>query len=251
MRKKDLFDYLKKPTKKEFRETDCVDDFYGIPKLNIPKYFLFSASKDYLINDSIVNYNNEVIVAKTYYSFVKKHLKLYKETNDESYDFWARKFMEQTIKQMYSIYDKSMHIVNYMYNLQVVVDINFKKNVREELKKIDREFYRKINSVYSRLYNDKYKNLIRDDITHNMSQLFLRYIPIYNKDGATSWKIEEGISIDEVLRIIKEISELLEEQSQLIIEKLQEFYPKKGTKEYFEKLKKKREELNEKLRIKK
>lgn len=80
-----------------------------------------------------------------------------------------------------------------------------------------------------------------------MSRLFLRYIPIYNEDGKTSWKIEEGISIDEALNIIKEISVLLEEQSQLIIEKLQEFYPKKGTKEYSEKLKKKREELNEKL----
>lgn len=78
MRKKDLFNYLKKPTIKEFRKKDCIDDFYGIPKLNIPKYFLFSSSKDYLINDSIVNYNNEVIVVKTYYSFVKKHLNLYK-----------------------------------------------------------------------------------------------------------------------------------------------------------------------------
>lgn len=247
MKKKDLFDYLKKPTKKEFREDDYIDSFFGIPMLNIPKYFLFSSSKDYLINDSIANYNNEVLVAKIYYSFAKKHLKLYEETKDESYDFWARKFMEQTIKELYSIYDKSMHIVNYMYNLQVKADINFKKNIKTKLKEIDSYFYRRIKSIYSRLYNDKYKNLIRDDITHNMSQLFLRYIPVYNEDGTTSWRIEEGISVDEVLDIIKEISNLLEEQSQLIIEKLQEFYPPKGTKEYSEKLKKKREELNEKL----
>lgn len=251
MRKKDLFDYLEKPTKREFRENDYIDSFFGIPKLNIPKYFLFSTAKDYLINDSIVNYNNEVLVAKIYYSFAKKHLKLYQENKNEYYDFLARKFMEQTIKELYSIYDKSMHIVNYMYNLQIKTDIDFKKNVRVELKKIDSHIYRRINSIYSQLYNDKYKNLIRDDITHNMSQLFLRYIPIYNEDGKTSWKIEEGISIDETLNIIKEISVLLKEQSQLIIKKLQEFYPKKGTKEYFEKLKRKREELNEKLRIKK
>lgn len=122
-----ILDYIKKPTNKEFRENDCIDSFFGIPKLNIPKYFLFSSAKDYLINDSIVNYNNEVIVAKIYYSFVKKHLKLYEKNKDESYDFLTRKFMEQTIKELYSIYDKSMHIINYMYNLQVKADIDFKK----------------------------------------------------------------------------------------------------------------------------
>ena len=243
-----ILDYIKKPTNKEFREKDCIDAFFGIPKLNIPKYFLFSSAKDYLINDSIVNYNNEVIVAKIYYSFVKKHLKLYEKNKDESYDFLTRKFMEQTIKELYSIYDKSMHIINYMYNLQVNADIDFKKNVRTKLRKVDSHFYSSINSVYSRLYNDKYKNLIRDDITHNMSQLFLRYIPIYDENGTTSWRIEEGISIEEALKVIIEISILLEEQVKLITEKLQEFYPKKGTKEYSEKLKKKREELNEKLR---
>ncbi len=250
MKEKDLFDYLKKPTKKEFRESDYIDSFFGIPMLNIPKYFLFSSSKDYLINDSIANYNNEVLVAKIYYCFAKKHLKLYEKNKEESYDFWTRKFMEQTIKQMYSIYDKSMHIVNYMYNLQVEADINFKKNVREKLKRLDRKFYHRINSIYSRLYNDKHKNLIRDDITHNISQLFFRYIPIYEEDGKTGWTTEKGMDIDETLSIIKEISSLLTEQSELIIEKLQEFYPKKGTKEYSEKLKKKREELNEKLRKK-
>ena len=247
MRKKDLFNYLKKPTIKEFRKKDCIDDFYGIPKLNIPKYFLFSSSKDYLINDSIVNYNNEVIVVKTYYSFVKIHLNLYKETGDEYYEFWARKFIEQTIKQMYSIYDKSIHIINYIYDLQVEPNIDFKKNVKEKLKQLDHKFYLKIKSVYSRLYGNKYMNLIRDDITHNMSQLFFRYIPIYRKDGKTSWRTEEEMKIKQALNIIKEISELLEEQYNMIIEKLKEFYPKKGTKEYYEKLKIKRIELNKKL----
>lgn len=55
------------------------------------------------------------------------------------------------------------------------------------------------------------------------------------------------MKIKQALNIIKEISELLEEQYNLIIEKLKEFYPKKGTKEYYEKLKIKRIELNKKI----
>ena len=169
---KDIYDYLKKPTKKEFKNDKFIDDFFGIPKLNIPKCFLFSSAKDYLINNSINNYNDDVLMIKIYYVYAKKHMKLYNKKSKEEYNFLARKFYEQTIKQMYSVYDKSLHIINYVYDLNIEADINFKINIKKELKEKDSKIYKRVKSIFSRLYDDKY--VIRDDATHNGSCLFFR-----------------------------------------------------------------------------
>ena len=45
----------------------------------------------------------------------------------------GKKYIEQTITELYSIYDKSIHIINYLYDLKVIPDIDFKQNVREKL----------------------------------------------------------------------------------------------------------------------
>lgn len=236
--KKDLFDFVIVPTKNEFRKKNCIDNIYGIPKLKISSSSFFLDSKGYLINDAIVNYNNEVFVAKVYLAYIKKYHKYYKKKKDEEYSFWTKKYIEQTIKELYSIYDKSIHIINYLYDLRIEPNIDFKKNVRDALKQIDKEFYDKINSVYSRLYGDQYKNIIRDDITHNMSNLFIRYVPKYEENKKTVWKVEEAISIDEGIQIIESICKLLEENKIIIINKLSELFPAKNTKEYQEKQKK-------------
>lgn len=240
---KDLFTSFVTPLKREFREADCIDDFFGIPKLNIPNN-IFVPAEDYLLNNAIINYNNEVIMAKTFYAFVKKYKKLYDEEKKEDYDFWMRKFIEQTIKELYSIYDKSMHIINHLYELQVSPSYDFKKEVKLRLQQKDSKFYDKIKKIYYKLY-DKNKNCVRDDITHNISRLFFRFVPVYKEDGKTSWKTEEPISIEDANNMIKNISGELKKQLDMITKKISEKYPPKGTKEY----EKKKKELQEKIKI--
>lgn len=235
---KDLFEFVIIPTKNEFRRKNCIDNIYGIPKLDIHPSYFSTNSKDYLINDAIVNYNNEVFVAKVYFAYIQKYHKYYKKKKNEEYSFWTKKYIEQTIKELYSIYDKSLHIINYLYDLRIEPTINFKKDVRDSLKKINRVFYEKINSIYSRLYGDKYKNLLRDDITHNMSSLFSKFVPIYEENKKTKWKIEEAISISEGINIIENICDLLEENKNIIVNELGVFFPPKNSKEYQEKQRK-------------
>lgn len=232
---KDLFNYIVTPTEKEYRKINVIDDIYGIPRLIIPKSMIFIHPQDYLIDDAIVNYNNEIVVAKSFYASMIKYQKYYKKTKVDYYDFWSRKYAEQTIKELYSIYDKSMHILNYLYDLKIKPDLDFKNKVRNGIKIKDKKFYRKINSIYSRLYGDLEKNSVRDNITHNFSDMFYRYSPKYENGNPTGWYVEEPISYDEYKSLIDDICKLLSENKKCIIDKLSEIYPPEGS----EKLRKK------------
>lgn len=235
--KKDLFDYIITPTDREYRKENIIDDISFIPRLIIPNNAYFMNHRDYLINDAIVNYNNETVVAKMFYANMMKYEKYYEKTKDENYDFWARKYGEQLIKELYSIYDKSIHIVNYLFDLKVLPDLNFKKNVRELLKNEDKTFYKVFIKVFSKLYG-KSNNVIRDDITHNFSNLFFRYVPNYDDNKETGWYIEESLSFEDYKNKIDEICLLLVENRNIIINKLASIYPQKGTKEYEEQCRK-------------
>ena len=240
---KDLFDYIIQPTDKEYRKENIIDQMSFIPKLNIPNNSYFMNHHDYLINDAIANYNNETVVAKMLYANMIKYAKYYDKTNNENYDFWSRKYGEQLIKELYSIYDKSVHVINYLFDLKVVPDLDFKKNVRLKLKNEDNAFYKKFNKVYSKLYV-KSKSTIRDDITHNFSNLFFRYNPVYEEDKETGWYIEESLSFNDFKNIIDEICSLLAENKNIIVNEIASMYPQKGTKEYEEICKKNREQAN-------
>ena len=248
---KDLFDYIVVPTNKEYRKINSIDDIFGIPKLNICNTSFFIKPYEYLINDAIVNYNDEIVVAKVFYANMIKYEKYYKKRKDNKYDFWARKYGEQTIKELYSIYDKSMHIFNYLFDLKIEPDGCFKENVRNKIKELDKNVYKKIKSVYSRLYGDKYKNVIRDDVTHNISCFFVRYVPKYEDGKPTGWYVEKPLSYEEYKKIIDDICNLLAENKQIIIDKLNEVYSKKGTKLYYENVQKDKEKLEELLNGKK
>ncbi len=245
---KDLFTSFVTPLKKEFREEDCIDDFLGIPKLNIPN-IVIPPARDCLLNDAIINYNNEIVVAKVFYVFARKYKKLYEEKSNEDYDFWMRKFMEQTIKELYSIYDKSMHIINYLYDLQVKQRIKFSKKIMQSLKDKDAEFYSKVNDIYNTLY-DNDKNGVRNDITHNISCLFPS-IDLVIKDGRTSWIRKEAMTIEQADNMIEEISVALKKQMTIITNKIYEKYPKKDEKELKEFIKKHQDEMNQKLGLNK
>lgn len=215
------------PTKEEIEKENCVDGLYNVYTLNIPKASIFFGSYNFLINDAIINYKNEVIVAKFYYACIVKYYEAYKKNKCENYEFWLRKYIEQEIKELYSIYDKSMHIINRLYNFNLRPDFHFKETIREKLKKVDKKKYRKINSVFSRLYGDDYKYILRDDITHNISSMFDKLNPVYNNGIVDSWKKENAITIGKSLEIIKEICSLLAENINIINDMLKEKFSSK------------------------
>lgn len=221
----DLFDYVVSPTKTQYKKETIIDQIYGIPKLKIPPYVYFTNSNDYLIDNAICNYNNEVAVAKMFYVNMIKYHNYYLKRKNNSYDFWSKKHAEQIIKELFAIYDKSMHILNYLYDLKIMPDMNFKENVRKKIKECDKQLYKKINKIYSKLYGDKKKNTIRDNITHNFSDLFFRYKPEYRNNKSTGWFVENPLSFEEYNDIIGKICELLHENKEIITNKLREVYP--------------------------
>lgn len=224
---KDLFDYILTPTKKELRKNNCIDKMYSLPILNIPKngWCFLHNYKDYLVQEAIINYNNEIVMAKYNYCLAIKYHKFYCKTNDQNYDFWSRKYLEQTIKELYSIYDKSMYVINYLFDLRVISGVSFKKEVRNELKLVDKESYKQVNKIYSKLYGDKTKKTIRDNITHNSSDFFDRYIPNYDKNN-TSWNRYEAMEYEDIINIIEEISDLLGKNKEILKNMLIMMYPR-------------------------
>lgn len=226
---KDLFDYLVYPTKRELRKLNCIDKLYPLPTLKISKNaFLNKEIRiDYLVGDAIVNYNNEIVVAKYYCCSAIKYQEYFIRTTDDNYEFWSKKHLELTIKELFSIYDKSYHIINYMYDLQVPIDKFFKQNVRERLKEENKEVYKKVNKIYSKLFSSEKYNGVRDNITHNSSNLFKRYEPVYS-EGKTSWEFKLDMKFEEAAKLIEEICEILKENKEMLIQLLMEKYPSKG-----------------------
>lgn len=216
---KDLFDYIVVPTKNELRKNNCIDKIYALPTLKIPKngWQIWNRNNysDYLVQDAIINYNNAIVVAKYDFCSAIKYHKYYCKTLDSNYDFWSRKYLEQTIKELYSIYDKSMYVINYVYDFRVLSDMSFKNNVRIKLKEVDKKIYKKVNRIYSKLYGTEELNAIRDNITHNSSDFFMRYIPIYINEK-TSWELVDGMEYCEIIKIIEHISDLLGENKEII-----------------------------------
>lgn len=240
-----LLNYVALLTKEELSKENCIDKIKSLPELIIPNEWYYPDKIDYLINHSIINYNNEIVVAKVLFTYVIKYNDLYITTNNDNYSFWTKKYIEQTITELYSIYDKSIHIINYLYDLKIIPDINFKQKVREKLKECDKTFSKEVNSIFNRLYGDKNKNVIRDDIIHNSSNFFPRFVPT---DNFTGWKFEQAISIEEGLNIILKICNILEKNSNILNEKLVDFFLNRGTEKYKEKAKKIQDKINKRFK---
>jgi hypothetical protein len=233
----DLFDFILTPTDKEYRKENIIDGIYGIPKLNIPNNSLFNNCSEHLINDAIVNYNNEVTVAKRFYVEMENYQKYYLQEFKAEYDYWVRKSAEQTIKELFSIFDKSFHIINYLFDLKIKPEFGFNKNVLKKLLKVDNEFYLKMNYI-----DEKMDSTCRNNITHNFSNLFVIYEPIYdNNNVITEWNEQKPLSYEEYNKIINDFCSILVVNKKNIVNKICEFYPdaeakRKHQQEMFEKL---------------
>lgn len=116
----------------------------------------------------------------------------------------------------------------------------------EELQKYDVKFYEDVITIHKKLYGEEVKNSIRNDITHNMSSLFSRFIPHYKDNKTVGWKVEKELDIEDALQVIETIFTVLKENLDILTIKLSEKFPPKGTKEYNDKCKKIENKLKKK-----
>lgn len=226
---KDIFNYIKKPHLNFYRKEVCIDKAYGMvtyPTSTLSSYIDIKKNLNtnrIRINDGIINYQNLVLMAKINYMEALKYHELSLQNDNEedktTYDFLARLLFEDVIVKLFSAYDRTYIILNDLFELKIVVEEcneNFKKTVREEIRKKDKKNYKKINSIFSRLENTKAKKY-RDDITHNRSIMLDRMTTDYKlKNGNV--KFEEGLKINDAIKEIEVICNILEENKNLINE---------------------------------
>ena len=220
---KDLIDYIVPPTVNEYRDPNVIDEINSIGSLSMNFHPFMFQSNGYMICDAVANYKNEIIVSKMFYAHMVKYQKYYEKRNNTEYDFLARKYADMTIVNLFSIYDKSYHIINNLYDLRIERNINFKKNVRNAIKEKDRKLFNRLNSIFSRL--QEYDE-IRNDIIHNNSCLYYRCIPTY-KVNKRDFHTEKPLTYVKYKKIIDNIATIVAEQSKLINDKLTEIFPQK------------------------
>lgn len=92
-----LLNYVALLTKEELNKENYIDKIKSLPELIIPNEWYYPDKIDYLINHSIINYNNEIVVAKVFFTYAIKYNDLYITTNNDNYSFWAKKYIEQTL----------------------------------------------------------------------------------------------------------------------------------------------------------
>lgn len=229
-----LLEFIIMPSKEELRKHDVIDEIGKIPTLNIPTVMFLAKNNDYLVNGAVINYNNEIVMAKSFYVLAQKYKEMYEKESIEAYEFWSRKYIEQTIKELFCIYDKSIHILNFLYQINEKTGLGYNANVAKKLKNKNEEFYEKCDNIYRKIskYND-----LRDDITHNSSSMFVRIVPAFDTNKIkTGWKIENSLTIENGLESIENIASILKENNEIITEKLKDFYQNKESKEYKKKI---------------
>lgn len=225
---KDIYDFIVNPTKEEIRENSVIDKIKGLYVLNIPNNIIgFQSPHVYLISDAILNYNNEIFMARTFYAYATKYNEYYKKVKDGNYEIWTKKYIEQTIKELFSIYDKSINVINYLFNINIKSGSGNNGKVANELKCKDKDFYDKMSKIYKRLHLKGYDS-IRNNITHNDSDMFFRFSPNFNKKKIyEGWETKKGMTAEEGFKAIDEICNLLKENEELINNKIIEIYPLK------------------------
>lgn len=229
--KRDLFCNYLTPTKSEFREENIIDDIYGLPRLIIPKDILIEeevialdTSRDRLVDNAIGNYNYECIMLKLFYSYALKNYKSYLAKEDSNSDFWCRGYIDQIIKEIYCIYERGLHIINYLYEFKVQNGLQFNNMVLRKLNEQDSNLYNEIKIISDGLHDER-NNKLRNDLTHNFSPSFKTYIPEYYDENNYGWKLLSPYSLDELFEIINDCFDYLKQLKLLLLNKLKEVYP--------------------------
>lgn len=233
----DFYDFLLKPTSNEIRKEKIVEKLEHIYTLNVPKNFLYkNYGIDNAINTGLKTWFNQLLALKYYYVLAKKYFKYYKKEDDniakDAYNYWCRKNIEIVIILLSSQYDKSLNIINCLFDLRVKRNSRFRANILKKLNEIRQndldinnffDIFSKINSKFTSVVNN-----IRNNVIHNYSDLYPSFeIKIDNRTGKELWLKNDGISIEEGFDKIVECVNWLEKLMDAINEILIKRYPRK------------------------
>lgn len=158
---KDYYDFLLYPSKKDIKKETTIKKLFGIYELDIPsRCNLLSQNyrNDSITNTALITWNNEIINIRLIYTtstkYYKKYIKVKKGLRKEAYEYWCRKYLEQTLIALISLYDKSLHIINGMYNLKVNINPSFEKSIFQKLEDSEDTNIQSILSKYLKIKSD-------------------------------------------------------------------------------------------------
>ena len=224
--KKDLFTKVAYPLKGEYRKENVVFDLYGIRTFNtlpleIAQYV--QAGAGYL-NESIYNYNNEIVMAVISHVHALKYYSILGSSNDKDIDFFFRKYIEQTIKHIFSAYDKSFHILNRYYLLNFPNSPGLNGCIINYLKTNESSVGSKLQAIKDSIdsFNNNSLKIIRNDIEHNFSCLFTTYRIDTTNGQDTLVEDSHKISIQECEQLIVDLVGIIKEQKDLIDQLLEQ-----------------------------
>lgn len=230
--KKDWYDYILKPTANEIRKEKFVEKLFFNESLKIPEGNILNFINEDLLARSIINYKNSLLENKLYcataFKYYKYLKKAYIKEEYEAYKFWSIIYIDLTLRGVSSIYDKSMHIINYMYNLKQKNGSGFNLKVLEQLKKAYPENYLKYNDIYKE-YKTIKNNDIRNNSEHNASDFFEK-AKVEEVEGGVSWKIIYPITIGEGIKKIEAVVDILEKHKLVIEKEIRKIYKSNSNK---------------------
>lgn len=229
MKDEELYTYVKQISKNNFEKEYNIDKIKINREAKIRNVFCsISEPQIVKIDDALLNWNNCFIFVKyTYIQMLnyKDYLE-HSHSKEEhyAYDYWYRKHIEETFKGIQTLYDKSFHIIKYLFNLDVLDKNGFIVNVINKLKEIDEIQYKKLQQI-----NKRYSEVIlkiRNNIEHNFSELF----PIFEYNignGNSRFCTSSIISTNQALVSIEKIIKILETEKVFIRKNLTKKFPYK------------------------
>lgn len=225
MKDYDLYKYIVKINVSEMIKQ------YNIDLININREFKgdFTIMCDahlMAIDKSLINWNNCYIFIRYNYIIMLKYKELLEKCinkeEHEAFDYWYKKYIEETIKGLNELYDKSFHIINYMFDLDCKEGIHFKSKIFKSLKLKDKKAYKIISNI-----NDKYKNCIgsnRHNIEHNSSDLFPK-IEYKNHGTEFIYKSYANMSSKQAFDKVNILIDILKEEAYFIQKNLAQQFP--------------------------
>ena len=219
---KDYYDFLLYPSKKDIIKETNIKKLFGIYRLQIPNSYNLLSQKyrnDTVTDTALITWNNEIINIRLIYTtsikYYKKYIKVKKGLKKEAYEYWCRKYLEQTLIALMSLYDKSLHIINGMYNLKVNINPSFEKCIFQKLENSEDQNIKNILPKYLKIKSDFsiYKPK-RNNSVHNFSELFPAFEVRDNR-----WMYRQRISIEEVYKNIENLKDILESELERIFSK--------------------------------
>lgn len=148
----------------------------------------------------------------------KKNYKYYKKSNDkfkkDIYDYWCRKNIEIIIILLSSQYDKSLIIINSLFDIREKRKTGFRSKILKGLEKLAvlnsnvADFlseFKKVDDNFGKIIKD-----IRNNVVHNYSDLYPSFEIEIADDGKELWVRNKVITLEEGFNKIEECVNWLE-----------------------------------------